>query len=51
MSQFGLILPMIIIIIIVSGDLLPNCQSSKILFTFFHDGGSHFGSMRPMMEK
>ena len=26
------------------------CQAAKFLFTFFHDKGSHFGSMRPMME-
>uniref|UniRef100_A0A914KIS7 UDP-glucuronosyltransferase n=1 Tax=Meloidogyne incognita TaxID=6306 RepID=A0A914KIS7_MELIC len=27
-----------------------HCEGAKFLFTFFHDNGSHFGSMRPLME-
>uniref|UniRef100_A0A1I8BHZ0 Glucuronosyltransferase n=1 Tax=Meloidogyne hapla TaxID=6305 RepID=A0A1I8BHZ0_MELHA len=26
-------------------------ETAKILFTFYHDRGSHFGSMLPLMEK
>ncbi|KAF7634721.1 UDP-glucuronosyltransferase [Meloidogyne graminicola] len=27
-----------------------KCEGAKFLFTFFHDNGSHFGSMLPLME-
>nr|CAD2184903.1 unnamed protein product [Meloidogyne enterolobii] len=30
---------------------ISNNETAKILFTFYHDRGSHFGSMLPLMEK
>lgn len=30
---------------------IHQCEAAKFFFTFFHDKGSHFGSMRPMMER
>jgi hypothetical protein len=48
MSPATALLPLLLLLIFLQSEL---SSGANVLFTFYHDRGSHFGSMLPLMEK